>query len=513
MTATAFVRRSSGLRRDVSLLDTIAFSISSQAPGAALGSIGLTTILLPSMSGVNLIYGSLIAWLLIIPEIIVYTMLTTRIPRTGGDYVWVSRVFGGMWGGSFALMGYIFESIAFGALLALTAVFTIGSVGVSLGYQNMLSLALPGNVPGSNPTLQFVVAVIIFIIAVLVPMFKPKAGFQMMAILTVFGFLTAFVGMFVLVSIGQGGVIHYMNNLNAIGANATYTSVAKSYSGPTFQLWPTIMLLPFFSIFIYPWMNVGPAIASEIKSKTALRWNVLVSSVLTFLLVTAGFGCIYYAGGFSFINGALANPTLVYNYSFNFWTLAMGVSNNVVVAWLIGLGWIAFLITSIVELYVAISRYMFALAFDRFLPEKIAYVSPKYASPTVAFAIILGSGIFLIGGASFLYGSLVSLYGTVVGAMVYFLVVGVASFVYANKKEKGGSKALLQIAGGLMAVIFLFIAYEFLAYPAIWGGNLFAYGYVVVTFLLGLVIYTISKAYYSKRGIDITLTFKELPPL
>ena len=103
---TAFVRKASGLRRDVSLLDVIGLNVSNMSAGAALGIIGYTTVLLQSTAGVNLVYGSIIAWAITIPEVIVYSMMTTRISRTGGDYVWVSRVYGGFFGGALSFMGY-----------------------------------------------------------------------------------------------------------------------------------------------------------------------------------------------------------------------------------------------------------------------------------------------------------------------------------------------------------------------------------------------------------------------
>ena len=62
-------------------------------------------ILLPTVSGVNLVYGSLIAFVISIPQVVLYTMMTQRIPRTGGDYVWLTRTFGGWLGGSLAFMG------------------------------------------------------------------------------------------------------------------------------------------------------------------------------------------------------------------------------------------------------------------------------------------------------------------------------------------------------------------------------------------------------------------------
>src|SRR5208282_174812 len=508
----AFVRKASGLRRDVSLLDVVSLNLSNMSGGAALGVIGFTTVLLSSMNGVNLVYGSIMAWLLSIPEIIVYTMMTTRVSRTGGDYVWVSRVYGGFFGGPLAFMGYTLETMAYMALIALAAVVLIGSVGVALGYSNMLPLALPGNIPGANLAGQFVIAALVFAVLIAINVFKPKWGFKVVAIAVILAIAGTFVGIFALLAAGTTGVQNYMSFLNSIGANTSYTAVASSYTGSTFDFGATIFMLPFFAIFVYPWLNAGPAVASEIKGKGALRYNVFISSFVTLIVVTAAFGAMYYAGGFNFINGALGNANLVYNWSFNFWTLAMGVSSPPV-SWFIGLGWLLWNVAIIAYAIIVLSRYLFAQSFDRFLPEKISYISPKYGSPTVAFLINLVGTIVLIGLASFFYGTLVSLYGAVVASMIYFIFIGIAAVRYALKNEKGRSKAILATAGALMTIVFLYITGQFLAYAAIWGGNPIAYGWVVGSFIAGVIIYIVSKSYYSKRGIDITLAYKELPPL
>lgn len=510
----AFVRKASGLRRDVSFLDVVSLNLSNMSGGAALGIIGFTTVLLSSqqMSGMNLVYGSILAWVLSIPEIIVYTMMTTRVSRTGGDYVWVSRVYGGALGGPLAFMGYSLETMAYMALIALAAVFSIGSVGVSLGYSNMLPLALPGDIPGANLVGQFLIAALVFAALIAINVFKPKLGYKVVAITVIVAILATFVGIFSLLAAGTTGVQNYMGFLNSIGSNTTYTQVANSYTGPTFDFGATIFMLPFFAIFVYPWLNAGPAVASEIKGKGALRYNVFISSVVTLIVVTAGFGSMYYAGGFNFINGALANPNLVFNWGFNFWTLAMGVSSTPV-AWFIGLGWILWNVAIIAYAIIVLSRYLFAQSFDRFLPEKISHISPRYGSPTVAFLINLIGTIVLIGLASFFYGTLLSLYGAVVAAMIYFFFIGIAAVIYAFKNEKGRSKAILATAGVLMAVVFAYITYQFLAFASIWGGNPIAYGWAAGSFIAGVIIYVVSKSYHSKRGIDITLAYKELPPL
>ncbi|HYW00499.1 MAG TPA: hypothetical protein VE862_03460, partial [Candidatus Acidoferrum sp.] len=106
----------------------------------------------------------------------------------------------------------------------------------------------------------------------------------------------------------------------------------------------------------------------------------------------------------------------------------------------------------------------------------------------------------------------VSLYGTIVAPMIYFMFIGIGAAVYAVKREKGTSKIVLIVSGILMAIVFAYFSYQFLTFPAIWGGNNLAYGYIAFTFVLGIVIYLASKAYYSKQGIDIGLAFKEIPP-
>jgi amino acid transporter len=272
-------------------------------------------------------------------------------------------------------------------------------------------------------------------------------------------------------------------------------------------------MMPFFAIFVYPWLNAGPAVASEIKGKSALRYNVVISSVVTLIVVTSAFAAMYYAGGYNFINGALGNPDLVYNWTFNFWTLAMGVSPNPALAWFIGLGWVLWNVAVLAYGIIVLSRYLFAQSFDRFLPEKISYVSPKTNSPSIALLIELVGTIVLIALASFFYGSLEALFGAIVASMIYFLFIGIAAVRYALKNEKGRPKAILGTSGALMAVVFAYLTYQFLAFPGIWGGNALAYGWAAGSFIAGLIIYQVSKSYHAKRGIDITLAYKELPPL
>ncbi|HUO43264.1 MAG TPA: amino acid permease [Methylomirabilota bacterium] len=507
-----FVREATGLIKSVTLYDAIALNVSSMSTGAALATIGFTMALLPSISGVNLVYATLLGFVLSIPQVIVYTIMTQRIPRTGGDYVWISRNLHPMFACALTLMGFTLQTLSFIALSILSTVFAIGSVGVSLGYESMLPLALPGNLSGADPMSQFLLGTGIFVLLIAVNIVRPKAGYRIVSVFTAIGIVTMVLAIGTLLSAGNQGVQGYMSFLQSIGSNTTYTQVANSYTGGVFDLQPNLFILPFFAIYVYPWIVAGPAVASEIKGKEAIRWNVPIAAILSTILLTAGFGAMYSVGGQGFTNAALANPTLVFNYSFNFWTLAMGVASSPAIAWLIGLGWIVWNIAILAYAVIIFARYVFAQAFDRYLPARFAYVSPNFSSPVAAHLIDLVLTVGFVAISAFLYGPLSSLFGVVLSAVIYFIFVGVAVTLYALRKEKGGAKSILAVCGILMSMFYVFLTYEYLGNPGVWGGNNFAYGYIIVSFIAGLVIYLASKLYYGKRGIDIGLAFKEIPP-
>jgi hypothetical protein len=56
--APVFLREATGLVKSVSLLDAVSINVSDMSAGAALATVGFTTILLPTMAGVNLLYAS-----------------------------------------------------------------------------------------------------------------------------------------------------------------------------------------------------------------------------------------------------------------------------------------------------------------------------------------------------------------------------------------------------------------------------------------------------------------------
>src|SRR2546428_13775423 len=60
-----FLREATGLRKNVSFLDALSMNVGVMSAGPTLAVIGFTMILLPSVAGINLVWGSLISAILV----------------------------------------------------------------------------------------------------------------------------------------------------------------------------------------------------------------------------------------------------------------------------------------------------------------------------------------------------------------------------------------------------------------------------------------------------------------
>jgi len=516
-----FVREATGLVKNVSFFDSIAMNMSNMSVGALLGVIGLSG-LVPmlfsghDMTGVNLVWLSVIGFLVSFPQIAVYTIMSRRMPRTGGDYVWVSRTLGGPAGSVLSFMGYTTETTAYLALIVLATVFAVGSVGLFFNSSSttLLGLAVPGGSSGASPPDQWIVGGIIFAVLIGINIVRPKAGYRLVSVLTIFGFFALILAIAALLYAGSSGLQNFMNTgYMAVNGSNTYNVVSTTNGATTgFNFGNTLFLLPLMAAFIYPWLNAAPAVASEIKGKSALRWNVPIAACLVFIFVTSALATLYYVGGQSFINGAYSNPNLVYNYSFNFWTLAMGVSPNNIVAFLIGLGWILANLSVLAYGVIVISRYLLAQSFDRFLPSHISDVNPRFGSPVKAFLISLIVTVVLVGISAFYYSGVSGLFGATIASMIYFAFVGLAAAIWGIRKEHGSAKWVLIVAGIANIFVFGFLTYQYITNGTMWSLNNLTVYFVVGTFILGAVLYAGSYYYHKSKGVNISLAYKEIPP-
>jgi hypothetical protein len=205
-----------------------------------------------------------------------------------------------------------------------------------------------------------------------------------------------------------------------------------------------------FALYTYPWINAGPAVSSEFRNaEKVAKLNIVIASLLTFLLVTGAFLEMDLVAGYNF--NISAYPTFIYN----FWTVAIALAGNPVLQWIIGLGVILWNFYTLSYGVVMFSRYVFALSFDRVLPEKFSEVN-KYGSPVYAHLLDLTITLILLAVPVMSVSAATSLYGTTILGAVYLLFGVLAGAVYGFKNKE----RVLQVAGIIAAGYLSYLAYE-----------------------------------------------------
>jgi amino acid transporter len=169
------------------------------------------------------------------------------------------------------------------------------------------------------------------------------------------------------------------------------------------------------------------------------------------------------------------------------------------------------------------SRSMFAWSFDRVMPAKLSYVDPRTRSPIVAIGIvtlvaIASTAIYAFttwfSTLSVLLGLSLTLVLTAIGgiALPYRQRAMVENSPYGGtiagvpKLTIVATLALLGFCGGI--AILLWDEGSGASLSANPGKLWLGLGVLAA----GFVIYFISAAVRRRQGIDLTLTYRELPP-
>jgi len=493
-----FVRESSGLRKEVSSLDAIMLNLGNMSAGVALFT-GISPYI--SQGGVIWI-ASIIGLLLTLPQAYMYTALASKIPRTGGDYIWISRILNGPLGVvmAFALM---LESTAFFALVAYFFSSAVGTVISTIGSLDGISSLVSLSSTLSAPIYSYLLGAVLFGVIIAFNIFRAKWGYALVSISGIIALLTTLIAM-VVIALNLGDFS------TAIKPFLTSQGITppSHYSIAPFNLGATFAILPLLAIFTYPWMQAVPAVASELKKTKYVAYGIFGPLLITGFLVTIGFLLLYIAGGYSFTTYEFINNGFVYT----FWTVAIGLTTNYILQWIIGIGLMVWEFSILAYGVVVFARYIFAMAFDRVFPEIFTRLN-KQGSPvfTHLFDLALTLGLLVLPVISI--SGATALYGAIVIGMVYFFIVSITGTIYGIKEHK-----ILVPISIFSAAYFIFLTYEAVTNPAFGfiqsNGvpNPVTLGFVIGSFVIGGAIYGVSRYINKRKGINIDLIYKEIPP-
>jgi amino acid transporter len=472
--------------------------------------------------------------------VIAYAGLISVMPRAGGDYVWQSRVLGGGIAFVLAVTGWwfilwywapIYGSIfnvevlqPLAAVLKLDGLtdflatdnglfFVIVLVVVMAGY--LVSLGMEGYAKVQK--VCFYIGMAALALVFLVMLFGSKSGFQS-------AFNQEAANLF-----GSSGDV-YTQTVRLGEVNNAGPIVPNLGFSPFFG--DTWLLVPFMCFWIL-WPNWGATLYGEVRGAGDFRkvtsgmmyglWVTIAVAVVFVLLANKFFG-------WQFFNAANLNYwATVYEFgdaTIPVWSypplLASFYFHNSLISTLIILAFGAWFIGWAGTLFLSSTRVIFAAAFDRILPEKVADVSEKRHVPV--WALVLMFVPSLVVGALYAYTAKFATYildATLVIAVTFFGTSIAAMILPWRKKAlyesspiaryKVAGIPLVSLAGFVTAVFLGFNLYHWFTNDLYAINNKESLVFMGSMYVLALVIYVVAKIYRRSQGIDLGAIHKEIP--
>jgi len=532
-----FVRKSSGFVREASSFDAVVFNAVFSAPVGAVLAWGVF-FSLSAFPGANIIAAILISLVLNIPIILMMSSLASSMPRTGGDYIWVSRIL------SPQLATISSFAAAFSALIGATfwaryfPVYALGPALVTFGsmFKNE-SMITWGNNFQSDKTWIVIGAFVMIVLMTLILIAGTKRTLRWMNIF----WIIASVGTFLaFIALAFGSKAKFQTNFNALsndygatgdsyqnviaggGAGASASSLTNwNATLPTVFVIMTFMMWNWWSVYLSGELKGASNRQRHVKiMSTSLLWNVV------FLIM--GVLLLYRIVGYDFMVGANTGGNKAYVLPNAPWYhfLASITLNVPVLTFLIVGSFLFWSLPAMVGNVYQPVRAVFAWSFDRLLPAKLADVNPRTHSPVPAILTVMGlvTAMLIWSVSATTFATWLAL--GVLAGVVCILIVALAAFVFPSRRkdlylnspanQKFMGVPVLRIVSPLSALVMVFLVWAVLKYPALaigtpehaWWVPAFIAGIVVV----GLLLYYIPKMVRKSQGIDIDLVYKELPP-
>jgi len=517
---TVFVREATGLVREVG-------AWSSFMAVFFLVTGGVVVLLLGTMytaPGANWPLALFVAFL---PSLLaggMFTIIGSSLPRAGADYVFTTRATRSIIG----FVNYWGLNIAFILNIGIFAYYGSSYLGYFLSglgaFYNNTNLANEG-ASLVGPAWTFAIAVLIILVFGAMSVMRPKNVWRIIFWVGVLAMVTTLI-MFV----AMAGVTSdsFQTAYNSFMANSTaYTSVITQggITMPVAGLAATAAALP-FAWFSYTWYNLSLGWTGELKNvKRSLPITIIVALIaiaayyilFSFLMVRA-FGQDFLNNWSSLAAGGTPPVAGVGNFIPFFILIAYKAP------WLYVAAFLALWIPTVFEFPAVIisqTRYLFAWAFDRILPDRFASVSDRFHTPIFATVLVLIGGIIgsalmaTLGASSTEFATLtfaIFSFGFIIPAIAAVLFPYVRRDMFeANFSTKRFGLPLLSWLGLGTAAYLIYSTYLAHTSGSLPLDNLAAWVFGTI-YILGIVVYVVSYFWNKRRGLPLSLVFKEIPP-
>jgi len=492
--------------------------------------------------GVSVWKACLFAILLELPIALAYIWMATAMPRSGGDYVFQSRVLGGAIGFPVVMSGFVIWILQWVALAGwLLACLGLAPLFMGLGvyYENTSLIDAAVWVQSAQGVVVTSIIGAAAIALLLVTGFKNYVRLQY--------FMFAATGILVVILLVQflrttpaefaTAMNHFSNVVD--GRTDYYTWIQKDVADagvnllPKFALGATLLAAPIVWTSLQ-WATYSVEQGGEIKGARVFKNQafIIVGSMIAVGVVLALIAWAEErAVGTAFFNAV--------SHSYQYLVSASGegagsvrpfpgvfaivISPNPIIVILTAVSFILASLQITCNCYIGMTRVMVGMSLDRTLPAWISKVSPRFRSPANAHWLYFACSIPIIILYSY-WSRYISLTLGVTLACGYVFVISclaAALLPYRAKALYEASPGAKYTLGGFpLVTVFGVIGFIFGTAALVAFLTQVGYGlkgttpYIIVggIFLICLVWYFITRQYNKGKGIDVNYAFLEVPP-
>ncbi len=471
----------------------------------------------------------------------VYWMLSSAMPRSGGDYVFVGRILHPSLGLATNLLftvifitwaGYFSFYTAFFGIPTMLAAFNIAGGGSqALSWANTLTTSNLFSIAGYGVSDLFLVGFLVLLIVIGVSLLPTKWIFR--TAIGIFGVsaLIYVIMLAILLSTPQSTFAADWNSVSANTGAQSYQALASgvaSTSGITAA--GTFLGIVYTMLSFIGYAN-SAYYGGEIRGNpTRTQGLAIFGAPLIFAALIAGlYAATYFTFGRNFligvstgyVTGTIAIPAIPSPLF-----LAAYIVHNPWLAAFLSFGLVLTFFGFALIYFVLPTRNLFSWSFDRIFPTFLTRVS-RNGVPFVAVIVLAVASFISLWVSTFTpLFSYLSYSNFGFWLAVGVVCLGAALFPFLRPQlfrnaprivqAKVGRVPLLTIVGVASWIASWFVSYaastaQFVEPPP--GG--YNYGYLLflpIVFLVGFVVYWISYAIQKSRGVPVELISRELPP-
>jgi len=530
-----FLREATGLVREAGALDLLALAslniswgLSAMwlflwgpyyAPGGDLN-LGITLVLVP------MIFGAL-AW----------AFLASVMPRSGGDFIFNSRILHPLLG-FLSSLGWICVNFIWCATL---------SAYVSSPALSMLAYTMGWTAIGdfvSSSMGIFVVATFVIVVSSLVIIWGIKPFLRLQLIMFAFGVLMFLIVWGLMATTTQTGFQTAWNSFSAKYDSGSFNAIINTAQTDGISWTPSLaasfalMPIAFWGLG-YPYLATYLAGETKKVHRSALigvPGGLILCGIFWYITVAILIAVVGYPflTSVAYVGGNGLSPYAI-PFLPMFHLFAAVLTENPILIFLLGWGFVAWNFMYAIYSILPQSRIALAWAFDRIAPSFFGDVSERFHTPVKSIILFaIGGEIVLFIYAFFRPPIIVSFTAMVPQILTTFLLTSIAAIVLPFRKKlksvyeaspaskyKLGPIPFISICGVIYFSLLLFVLYYFFTNPGLGAipatlslesVTLQSLLVVVGIYIVGIIYYYAMRAHRKGQGIDIDLAFKELPP-